>query len=88
MLVKVTKQDIEGGERESTNHCPIARAISKRQGVLGANVDVAEQRVNWWTAKNEFRARLPPRMAGWADDFDDGRPVKPTSFLLAPRALS
>lgn len=88
MLVRVTKRDIEQGQRETTDDCPVARAIAKREGVLGANVDVAMQYVNWWTAENEFRARLPKRICEWADDFDDGRAMPGATFLLVPKTLS
>lgn len=85
--VVVSDEDIANGRRENERSCAVALAVKRATGATWAIVQLWDSRVlfgldagggtGWVTS-----ARLPPRMVEWADNFDDGHPVGPTTIQL------
>lgn len=80
MKISVTKDDIEKGQPQNPNACPIGHAI-QRAGlqdycVTGSAIIVADQR------QQTAALLLPEEVQHWIADFDKAKPVGPISFEL------
>ena len=79
MLIQVTQEDIDEGERGHCYYCPVALAIGRTLNrrnfiyVGGQGIrDVAK-----WVIET-----LPPGVLDFVCKFDNGEPVSPFSFEL------
>ena len=91
MVVEVTEEDIAEGLVRSSQHCPIARAVSRISGVDG-DVSVGSSIVAIWQymqpegSLGPVRRRtlfvLPEKAQEFIDQFDDGKPVAPMTIEL------
>lgn len=77
--IDVTQDDIDNGERDSCDACPIARALH-RVGYPRAEV----YRASWWPGDHDrSHVPLPPSAMAFVQRFDAGRePVVPGTFVL------
>jgi hypothetical protein len=76
--VVVTQEDIDKGERGSSQGCALARAL--RRIHPAAIVGTSVWTTNGWSGATEYPL-------GWAaerfaEDFDRGDPVEPATFVL------
>ena len=78
-IIKVTREDIENGEPDSSGSCPIALA-TRRAGVVNLNSDiyVTGDRILF---SNRF-ARLPLKASLFIEEFDLGEVVMPFEFTI------
>ena len=79
-LIKVTKEDIANGCPESTNNCPIARAILRQVKTdwvsVGYCIKVVDQDAQ------HLKYKCPRSAKRFINRFDNGEPVKPFNFYL------
>lgn len=88
MLVRVTQDDIDEGEREDCFMCPVARALTREfpgciPEVTGTGIELYEfddacDGLGTWL----FHARTPKKAAEFIEAFDDGEGVEPFEFTL------
>lgn len=76
MIVEVTQEDIDNGQRAVPSACPIARAI--RKNFMGATVNRTNVKLDGWGKSTE----LPQIAKNFVNDFDNGKPVRPFDFEL------
>lgn len=80
MIITVTKQDIQDGQRRDPEQCAIARALVRAGldhcGVMGPSVMLADA----WGRLTSMK--LPEVISDWVFNFDAGNPVSPISFEL------
>jgi hypothetical protein len=80
MIITVTKQDIQEGQRRDPEQCAIARALVRAGldhcGVMGPSLMVADR---WGRLTSML---LPEAVSDWIFHFDAGNPVSPISFEL------
>lgn len=83
---QVTQDDIDHGEREDCDKCPVARAINRVLPGFLADVTsgwivlweyTTDGRGNLWPVRQAFRARTPSNAETFIEDFDDDEPVGP-----------
>lgn len=75
MLIKVTKEDIEGAGRASYENCPVARALN-RLGLGPARVEYEAIYLG-----DQFR-RLPDDVSRLIREYDKTGRMKPFTFTL------
>lgn len=78
MKVKVTQEDIQHGERESMEACPIGQALRRRY----AEVRVCVNHVFLDTGRTGQIVALPKEAQRFIQRFDAKRDVKPFTFDL------
>ena len=74
-VIKVTAKDIESGKREQSGFCPVALAL--RRTFREARVWKDEL----WLGSNRS-IPTPRAAASFIERFDDGKKVKPMSFVV------
>ena len=82
LIIKVTQEHIEKGKQKIANECPIAYALTE----LGfTDVVVGYQDAWGWDNinKTDFDLSLSPEMTSFIISFDEGEPVKPTTFVVS-----
>lgn len=86
MILLITLHDIAQGQRKTCCGCPIALAVLRTQpSAVRAEVLCEVARI-WYTNGRMAKYTLPRRALHWIDDFESRRNVRPTSFVLEPRA--
>ncbi len=75
----VTKTDIQKGKRDTSNLCPVAKAIRRCAGLYG--IDVYGDELGFGIALRRL-VDLPKKVSKFVERFDFGKPVKPFSFTL------
>ncbi len=78
MLVTITQEDIDQGERRNPHYCPMALALRRITGSYHV-------RVGYWASVDEVYYKLSERASNWIFDFDWQNTVKPTAFRLTLR---
>ena len=78
MLVTITQEDIDQGERRNSHYCPIALALRRITGSYRV-------RVGYWASVDEVYYKLSERASNWIVNFDEQRAVGPTVFRLTLR---
>lgn len=80
VVVEVTQEDIEKGDRQNESSCPVARAV-RRTGFPDAQVGA----ISWKPTLTEtYHANpLPKSVRRFIERFDHGKPVSPARFRLA-----
>lgn len=82
--VKVTKDHIERGEKETDDRCPVALAISELDP--NATVSVCDDDI-WFGYPPEYgEYPTPEKVRRFIKHFDAGLPVRPFTFELAARS--
>jgi hypothetical protein len=83
--ITVTQEDIDTGERDDCNRCPIALAAGR---VLGGKVIVDD---DWIISRADFNDSdfyaLTDEARQFILRFDAGEPVSPFTFEVEPDAL-
>jgi len=85
VVVEVTAEDIEKGEKEECERCPIACALLRSAGTARAFVDGSEMAAGDWEGmfpEIAQRVPMPPDAAEFVADFDEGRIVEPFTFTV------
>lgn len=81
--VEVTQADIDGAERGSPMHCPIARALWR---ITGLTCSVGSLDIDAWREGGSeglaWEARTPTVAANFIRAFDNKMPVSPFTFTL------
>ena len=75
MIVNVTQQCINEGEKGNPNNCPVALAIQK-EGLM-CSVHPEDVRFDHYGPVD-----LPQDSIDWITSFDDGQEVEPFSFVV------
>lgn len=84
MILKITKQDINGAMRGNALRCPIARAIER---TIGGAPRVLPTYVQWQDAHGQYQnARLSTRACLAIERFDARRGMKPFNIRLDLKA--
>ena len=78
MKIKVTREDIEKGERRDPHSCPVGRAVS-RAGIIHCCVTESAVIVPDG-GPSPTALLLPDVVQSWILDFDAQKPVQPISF--------
>ncbi len=78
MLVKITQEDIDQGDKYNPGWCPVALAVKRTTG----NKDVS---VGFWVHVDGTIYRLANRISDWIYRFDQGGTVRPITFRLTRR---
>jgi hypothetical protein len=79
MLIQVTQDDIQNGERWNGHQCPIALAMF-RAGIRFPSIC---RNTIMWYEDHEFKAIEPePLVSKFINDFDNGYSVDPIEFEL------
>ena len=76
--VEVTAKDINKGRVCNGQYCPVALAVGRTGRFILGKIFVANTRVYAGDAKYS----LPKKAIAFIEKFDEGRPVKPFSFVL------
>lgn len=84
--IRVTEEHIANGIRSNTESCPVALAILDATGWNKGDVDVGGETIdrvegmfpNW----NFTHYHCPKKVQKFVDRFDEGKPVRPFSFVL------
>lgn len=81
MIIEVTQEDIDHGEKKKCMECPVARAINRAH--KGARAAVGDYCIGIKTGflKTET-VPTPPEVQAFVLAFDAGRPVSPFTFSL------
>lgn len=84
ITVTVTQDHIDKGERENGDYCPISLALNEQ---YPAEPGAAK----WWVGDdcavrlhNASTYTLPGDAQEFIHEYDDGQPVQPFVFVLAP----
>ncbi len=77
LIVPVTAADLAHGVRHSCTECPLARALRRADGRAWV-----VSRTDATSADGRHLVRLPRDVRGWVEDFDDGLPAGPRTFVL------
>lgn len=77
VTVNVTQRDIELGVRNSSTHCPVARALHRHRPFRYATVNGFEAYNPW-----HGTTPLPLNVQQFVAAFDDGDPVAPLQFTV------
>ena len=83
LRVNITKTDIERGLRNSTTHCPVARALNRKLKRYDVRV-YCDQVVMGQSVLTRI-IRLPRKTVRFIELFDEGKGVKPFSFIAKER---
>ena len=78
MIVKVTREHIENGQKNDCRYCPIGLAL-KDAGINTMTKERWVQNENGWI---DTSATLSHRLETFASNFDNGKPVHPFSFRV------
>lgn len=84
ITINVTQEHIARGERHNPKCCAIAQALI--EGVNAIDPWVDDDSVLWYDSEQclEMKALLPEDAREFMSMFDDGKTVKPISFVIAP----
>ena len=102
MTIRVSKEDIAEGTRNSCLDCPVARAIAEYEdfpcfevGIARDGISFAKETFEYGddleilsTDMKHYKADTPKVVRKFIKRFDKGRKVKPFSFLLEARAYN
>lgn len=80
ILIRVTQEDIDRGERRSCAECPVALAV--RRHFLGTPAFSFYENVEIDDGKDRLIAGTPEIATNFMEAFDDGESVSPFSFTL------
>jgi hypothetical protein len=86
MKIEVTQEKISRGARCQSDNCPIA--LAWEVAFPGCtHVRVTKAALVFWrdAIGNCWSAGLPPEATAFITAFDDGEPVSPFAFEVAPR---
>ena len=82
MKVRVTKRDIELGEKGNDKTCPIAKALTRK---LRKRVSVTDENIYIYNGGTLTRVlKHSIKSANFVYRFDAGTLVKPSTFTLKP----
>jgi hypothetical protein len=80
LTIEVTQEDIDNGVSKSATSCPLALAFTrktKRVVRIGSTIQI------WGKAyRGAWDYLLPRETIEFIEDFDSGKPVKPSKFRL------
>ena len=76
MLIEVTQEDIDNGEKLSETNCAVALAINSCMGIEWAFVGAKTVDLGF------DKIELPIEVQHFIENFDNDFPVKPFSFEL------
>lgn len=83
VLIKVTQDDIDHGQKSSCGNCPIARAVNRTMGELAcAWVGVDDLTITDPTLVDRKIFKLPKAASIFIKLFDNDRPVIPFNFYM------
>jgi len=81
MLISITQQDIDFGQRGSCSRCPIAIAIRRKIPRAGA-IAVSPYSIRWVHDDVWWDAYVPSEVKEFITKFDAYCPVEPMEFEL------
>ena len=82
--IRVTRDDIRKGVKDSPCNCPIARAAKRVFGTKNVNVSGEAIEVGYGYGGYEtLYLPLPKAGERFVEAFDDGKPVTPQTFTVS-----
>lgn len=82
--IEVTEEDIKDGVRENVKQCPVARAVLRQLDFAEVvEVSMGGIDINFDVPGRKFiRYKIPKKVMRFIQRFDEGKSVKPFSFVL------
>jgi hypothetical protein len=91
MVIKVTQEDIDKGNRDSLEDCPIALALVRelKLDIVGKRDVVAVygkgRGAHIWRGQQEYSYKLPKNIEALIEDFDSGDKIEPFEFEMTEK---
>jgi hypothetical protein len=79
MLIKVTQDDIDTGQRRHPLFCPVSLAVQRTLNTKHVLVSVVDIEINYGTEDDKV-AKLPEDISDIIRDYDDGEDMFPFEF--------